>query len=340
MPHLVYTAVPAPEHDFPDHPEHAGRVPAILSALAAADLLPHLTELPVTPATPEQVIACHSLQYLAALERILAQAPGYIDHAPTYITKHSLTAAQRAAGGAIAVVDAVLDQPDTVGIALVRPPGHHAVRGAAMGFCLFGNIAIAARHAQARGLERILIYDFDVHHGNGTEDIFKDDPTVFSISSHQRGIYPGTGAEHDTGVGPGAGYTMNIPLPDGAGDAAFTAAFDQLIAPAARRFQPDLILVSAGFDAHFRDPLAGLTLTGPGYHALTTSLHALAHELCAGRLAFVLEGGYDLDALGNSMVNVIHALLARPADAALGAPTRPVPDVAALLARLAARHGL
>jgi acetoin utilization deacetylase AcuC-like enzyme len=210
-----------------------------------------------------------------------------------------------------------------------------------MGFCLFNNIAIAARRAQARGLERVMIVDFDVHHGNGTQDAFYADPSVLYISSHQWGIYPGTGRAEETGIGGGKGFNLNIPLPAGAGDAAFDHIADEIIAPAAARFAPQMILVSAGFDAHWADPLASLQLSTTGYFRLARALVALADELCAGRLVFTLEGGYHTGALADSVCAVLHALLGDDsAPDPLGPARHSEPDVRALLQRVKAIHGL
>jgi acetoin utilization deacetylase AcuC-like enzyme len=217
-------------------------------------------------------------------------------------------------------VDAVLDGTVDVAVSLARPPGHHATADRAMGFCLLNHVAVAARHAQARGMERVAIVDFDVHHGNGTQDIFYADGSVLYISLHQRGIYPGTGATEEVGEGKGTGTTLNIPLPAFAGDEAFEEAVVDLVEPALQAFRPALLLASAGFDAHFRDPLANLRVSGAGFHALAARLSAFADRCCEGRMALVLEGGYDLPALANSVVNVVRALRGEPPDTSLGFP--------------------
>ena len=275
---LIYASSPAMEHTREGHPESNLRVPAILDALAAANLTPEarageLVSLDAfAPATREQVMEVHTKNYVGGLN-VLAKTRAPMDvTGDTYITSASYDAALRGCGAAIALVDAVCDaakaresrQPGSslapAAFGLCRPPGHHATPKSAMGFCLFGTVAAAARHAQrARGMARVMIFDFDVHHGNGTNDIFRDDPSVLFVSTHEDGSFPGTGKMSDAGEGEGVGATINVPLPPGSGDAAALAAFDEIVAPAAARFAPDIVLVSAGYDAHWRDPLAGLS---------------------------------------------------------------------------------
>jgi len=332
------------KHDFPDHPENAQRLRAIESALdsPALGLREFLVPLDPRPATPEQIGAVHDPAYIESLRRAMARAPGYVDSAPTYIVPASFEVACLSAGGAVRAVDAVLAGEALAAFALVRPPGHHAERDQPMGFCLFNNVAVAARHAlQQTGIERVLIVDFDVHHGNGTQDIFYADPAVLFISSHQEGIYPGTGALDETGAGAGQGYNINLPLPDGAGDDAFERLSAEVIEPAAARFKPNLVLASAGFDAHWLDPLAGLQLTLKGYARLTRSLAQIAQNACAGRLVLTLEGGYHLAALAGGVVTVLRTLLGETGlPDHLGQPPRPEPDVRAMIARAKAIHGL
>jgi acetoin utilization deacetylase AcuC-like enzyme len=277
-----------------------------------------------------------------ALRRAMARAPGYVDSAPTYIVPESFDVACLSAGGAIRAVDAVLNGETLAAFALVRPPGHHAEPDQPMGFCLFNNVAIAARHAlQQPGVERVLIVDFDVHHGNGTQDIFYADPAVLFISSHQEGIYPFTGALDETGAGAGKGYNINVPLPDGAGDQAFERLSAEVIEPAAARFKPNLVLVSAGFDAHWLDPLAGLQLTLKGYAQLARDLAQIAQEACDGRLALTLEGGYHLAALTGGVVTVLRTLLGETGiPDSLGRPPRPEPDTRDVIAKARAIHNL
>lgn len=332
------------KHDFPDHPESAQRLRAIESALdsPALGLRELLRSLDPMPATREQIAAAHSPAYIDALERVMDQAPGYIDSAPTYIVPESFNIACLSAGGAIRAVEAVCSGEARAAFALVRPPGHHAVPDQPMGFCLFNNIAIAARHAQRQhGRERVLIVDFDVHHGNGTQDIFYTDPSILFVSTHQEGIYPGTGALAETGAAAGTGYNVNLPLPAGAGDKAFARLADEVIVPLADRFQPNLVMVSAGFDAHWLDPLASLQLTLTGYARLTRVLDAVARRHCDGQIVFVLEGGYHLAALSGGVTTVLRTLLGESdLPDGLGPARRPEPDVHGLIRRARALHKL
>ena len=335
----VFIALPALAHDLPSHPENNRRVTAVLDHLEQSGLRAYLHELPSPePATRQQVESVHGPDLFQQLQAAVAEGPTYVDPAPTYVTTASLELALEAAGGTIAVVDAVLNKHAEVGFALIRPPGHHAVPTGPMGFCLFNNIAIATRHAQANGFERILIIDFDVHHGNGTQDIFSDDDSVLFMSSHYfaPGFYPGTGGHHEIGRGRGEGFTLNAPLPAGAGDLAMQMLVAEWITPVASRFQPNLILVSAGFDAHWRDPLALLQFSLDGYFNLTQGLTTLARDLgsAAGRIAFVLEGGYDLEALAGGVSNVFRAWTGQQPVDALGPAPRSEPDVSSLLAEL------
>jgi acetoin utilization deacetylase AcuC-like enzyme len=228
----------------------------------------------------------------------------------TYTNQYSYEAALHAAGGLIELTHAVIDGRLDNGFALVRPPGHHAVPERAMGFCLFGNIALAARSARVdKGLERVVIVDCDVHHGNGTEAILEDDPAVLFISSHQYPFYPGTGSVHDIGTGDARGATLNVPLRAKTDDEGFQRLYREVVFPAIRRFQPELILVSIGFDAHWKDPLANIDLSLGGYYWLSHQLVKLAGELCRGRIVFTLEGGYDVDVLAPGVGNVFRALM-------------------------------
>jgi acetoin utilization deacetylase AcuC-like enzyme len=344
MPIAVIASPEYRKHDFPDHPENAARLEAIETALdsPALGLREFLRYLAPQPASTAQIATAHTPAYIHALERAMQRAPGYVDHAPTYVVPESFAVAVLAAGGAIRAVDAVLSGEVRGAFALVRPPVHHAVPDQPMGFCLFNNVAIATRHAQAAyGLKRVLIVDFDVHHGNGTQDIFYADPSVLFISTHQEGIYPGTGAADETGTAEGEGFNLNVPLLANAGDRAFARVLAEVIEPAADRFAPELVMVSAGFDAHWLDPLASLQLTLNGYAALTRGLSALAQRHCGGKLVLVLEGGYHLPALSAGVVTVLRTLMGEHAvPDTLGPAPRREPDVTALLRHIRTLHQL
>ncbi|MBI5715208.1 MAG: histone deacetylase, partial [Chloroflexi bacterium] len=292
-----------------------------------------------SPASDDQIAMIHDPTYIHGLRDVMKRAPAYIDTAPTYVTPQSFDCAAAAAGAAIAAVESTFRTPHSA-FALIRPPGHHAPPDRAMGFCLFNNIAIAARHAQKLGAKKVMIVDFDVHHGNGTQDCFYDDPSVLFISTHQAGIYPGTGYVDEIGSGAGSGYTVNVPLAAGAGDTVFAQIAAQVFIPLADRFQPDILLVSSGYDAHWRDPLASLQLSCVGYHFLGKNLSEIARKHCGGKIVFVLEGGYDLSALSHGVVNTMRGALDLAANDPLGPAPRREPDVTRLIEKLTTTHGL
>jgi acetoin utilization deacetylase AcuC-like enzyme len=331
------------EHDLPGHPESAERIRAVWRGLHESGLSVRMAPLQAESLDPDEVLTVHTADYLDLLRRV-STAPHTMHLDPdTYAGPDALTIALLSAGGAVGAVDAVLSGRAINGLAAIRPPGHHAMPARGMGFCLLGNVAIAARHAQLRyGIERILIIDYDVHHGNGTEAMFYDDPSVLYISTHQYPLYPGTGAVTDIGTGRGEGYTINIPLPAGSGDANYTMAFERIVWPAAERFQPQLILVSVGFDAYWADPLAAMRLTLNGYSHLAGEVIQMAQRFCEGRVVFALEGGYNVDALRYGVSNVARLLLGDPPDDPLGVVPRPRPDpdIAALITRLQELHGV
>jgi acetoin utilization deacetylase AcuC-like enzyme len=322
------------DHDFPGHPESAERIRAVWRGMDESGLTARMQRLEPEFLDTDSVLAVHTADYLDVLRRISA-LPGttHID-ADTYAGPDALAIALLSAGGATATVDRVLSGAATNGLAAIRPPGHHAMPDHGMGFCLLGNVAIAARHAQTRhGIQRVLIVDYDVHHGNGTEAMFYDDPSVLYISTHQYPFYPATGAATDIGTGRGAGYTVNVPLPAGSGDATYATA---------ERFEPQLILVSVGFDAYWADPLAGMRLTLSGYAHLAGEVMRMAQRFCEGRIVFALEGGYNLDALRYGVSNLARALLGDVPIDPLGAPPGPPsePDITALVAQLEKLHAL
>jgi len=291
------------------HLERAARLEAVLAGIGR-----QWGAVPIQVPEPAAVAALgavHAPAYVQMIAAIAARGGGQWD-SDTVISPASYEAARLAAGAACRAVDLALDPARAGGrsaFALGRPPGHHACADLAMGFCLFNNVAVAARHAQREhGVGRVLIVDWDVHHGNGTQDVFYMDPSVAYFSTHQWPFYPGTGKWSESGAGTGAGTTCNVALPAGTDDAGYQAAFVEALAPFARRFAPDLILVSAGYDAHHADPLGHMAVTSGGFAMLTGLVMDLAAELCAGRLAFVLEGGYDMGGLTQGVIATLERL--------------------------------
>jgi acetoin utilization deacetylase AcuC-like enzyme len=313
------------EHDTGSHPENAARIVAIERALSERDWLGW--DVRLSPrATREQIGRVHPVEHINRIERLCLRGGGMIDF-DTLVSPGSFEAALHAAGGAVAVVDALCGASagEAGGVrcaaSLHRPPGHHAERGQAMGFCLFGNVAIAAQHAiDAHGAQRVMIFDWDVHHGNGTNAIFHARDDVLFCSIHQWPLYPGTGPASDVGSGAGEGFTVNLPVPGGSGDAVFLSHVEHVVAPLARRYAPDLLLLSAGYDAHADDPLAGCRVTDAGFTAMAALMRATADELEIP-LGFVLEGGYDLPALSRSVVATLEAI---------GAAQPPAPPAVAI----------
>jgi acetoin utilization deacetylase AcuC-like enzyme len=308
------------EHEKEGHPESPERLRAIMQTLKETDLLPRLVALEPTPATDAQIGAVHSPEHLALVKSLVARGGGHFD-SDTYCNSRSLDAARLAAGALVRAVDAVMNHESDCAFALVRPPGHHATPNRPMGFCLFNNIAIAAQHAiDQHKLARVLIVDYDVHHGNGTQEMFYNTSRVLYFSTHQYPHYPGTGDYDEIGAGEGLGFTVNVPLPPRVGDEGYQRIFDDLLFPLAARYQPQLILVSAGYDAHWSDPLAMENLSIAGYTALARALIELARELCDGRIVFTLEGGYNLPALAHGVAATLRAMLG---DAEISDPLGP-----------------
>lgn len=294
------------EHHTGGHPEQPARITAIERALERRGWLGYRRV--VSPAVDRDTLtAVHPERYVDAIDRLCARGGGQLD-LDTVVSERSFEAALHAAGGAVALVDLLLDGSAVCGFSAHRPPGHHARAAQGMGFCLFNNIAVAARHAlRARGLDRVMILDWDVHHGNGTNDIFHASDQLLFVSIHQSPLYPGTGRAADVGTGRGAGFTVNLPVPAGSGDAVYASLVDNVVAPLALAFEPQLVLVSAGYDAHRDDPLAGCRVTEAGYGAMTGSIRRACGQLAAP-VGCVLEGGYALDALGRSVAATLEAL--------------------------------
>jgi acetoin utilization deacetylase AcuC-like enzyme len=272
-------------------------------------------------ATTEQLLRVHAPEHVASIAATAGRAVSL--DPDTYTSAESYGIALLAAGAGIDAVELAMGAKSRAVLAMVRPPGHHAERSRAMGFCLFNNVAVAAAHARSRGAGRVAIVDYDVHHGNGTQHIFEADPNVLYVSLHQFPFYPGTGAVDEIGSGAGKGFTVNLPLEVGSVDDDYRIAFSDVVVPVLRQYNPDLLLVSAGFDAHERDPLAGMRLTSAAFGAMTMELRAVAEECCEGRIVLMTEGGYDLRALTESLQAVIESL-----GGASAAPAWPVSGVA------------
>jgi len=299
-------------HDMgAEHPESSGRLHAIMERLGQSGTAARLVKLEPREAEDEWITNIHTHSYLAMLK---SHAPrnGRVSLDPdTSMSSGSLTAAYLAAGGTLAAVDAIIKRQVDHVFCAVRPPGHHAEAGRAMGFCLLNNVAIAARYVQKKhGLARVLIVDWDVHHGNGTQHSFEDDPSVLFFSTHQYPHYPGTGRAAERGRGAGDGFTINVPMEPGEGNEEYRAVFEKLLVPAADAFRPDFVIISAGFDAHKDDPLASMELTEAGYADLTDIVTGIAKRHAGGRVLSSLEGGYHLISLAASVDCHIRALLA------------------------------
>jgi len=309
---LVYDNIYLLHHTGSSHPERPERLRAIIERLKQSGLMNELTAIrPVPNAVAEKwLTTVHSPEYIRRVKRTCAEAPAQLDSPDTPVCRHSYRVAVAAVGGVLAAVDAVMESKVRNAFCAIRPPGHHALKDRAMGFCIFNNVAIGARYIQKRyGLKKVLIVDWDVHHGNGTQEAFYDDPTVFYFGVHRYPFYPGTGSASERGRGPGLGFTLNVPLPAGAGDDAFIRAFQESLMPRAIQFHPDFVLVSAGFDAHKDDPLGGMHMTASGYAELTRIVGRIAHRCSSDRIVSVLEGGYNLTALAAAAEAHVRALL-------------------------------
>jgi acetoin utilization deacetylase AcuC-like enzyme len=294
----------------PDHPEQPGRVTAIAKRLEADGLLAQAVRIEPRAATDEEILRCHEADYLALVKEEVGEGQPRLSTGDTRVSAESLEIARLAAGGVMTAVDAVMDGRVTNAFAVVRPPGHHATPDRGMGFCLFNNVALAARHAQAvHGVERVLIADWDVHHGNGTQDIFYEDGSVLFFDTHQHPLYPGTGLATERGRGRGEGLTINCPFAAGAGHKEIVGAFRDVLVPAADRFRPDLVLVSAGFDSRIDDPLGGFRLTDEDFAELTAIARAIAAKHAGGRVVSTLEGGYNLQGLALAAASHVRGMM-------------------------------
>ncbi len=312
----------------PGHPERVERAEVMQYVVAEWRKRGGAVE-EATPAGNEQLERIHDRDYITLIRETAGRAVAL--DPDTFTSPDSYEVACLAAGAGCQAVDHVLGGQGRRAFAVVRPPGHHAERGRAMGFCFFNNVAVAAAHARARGLSRVAVVDYDVHHGNGTQWSFYDDPAVLFISSHQFPYYPGTGAAQDTGTGAGQGFTVNLPLDAGGTDADYELVYQRVALPVLRQFEPELILVSAGFDAHYRDPLAGMRLTTEQFGRLTALIACAADEICDGRVVALSEGGYDLQALAASLNAAISALAGESRLEAFAEPKGPTPRADACL---------
>jgi acetoin utilization deacetylase AcuC-like enzyme len=334
------------EHNTGRHPENPDRIRKTLEVLRETGLWDRLRHLPVQPAPVAALEAVHDPRYLGLIRHYAERGGGWLT-ADTPFSAHSWEAVLAASGAAIGAVDAVMAGTVPSAFALVRPPGHHACGAEGMGFCLVNHAAAAARHAvQKYGLQRVLLIDYDVHHGNGTQEIFYEDGSVLYFSTHQYPAYPGTGAARELGGGAGLGTTVNVPLPAYVGDAGYMRALHGVLVPVALEYRPELILVSAGYDAHWANTAylnsIRMSVTISGFAEWVRMIQQLSAELCPGRLAFVLEGGYDLDALAWSVAATFRVLMGESVEDPLGAPPepRPEPPIDDLIEEYRRLHGL
>lgn len=330
------------EHNTGSHPENADRLVSTMQAIRESGLHSKLEMIKPRPATVDEVATVHTRSYIERVRRIAEAGGGYLD-GDTYDSPGSYQAAMMAAGGTYMAMEEVLAGKADQAFALVRPPGHHAMASRGMGFCLFNNLAIATSLALSEhGIERVLIVDFDVHHGNGTQATFWRDSRVLYLSVHQYPFYPGSGGLEEIGDDEGLGYTINLPLPAGTGDRGYRKVFSDVVVPAARRFQPQIIAVSAGYDLHWADPIGGMQVTISGFAAMVEQLKSLAEELCQGRMVLALEGGYDLRALALSVVATLQVLIGEQFSDLLGKPQtlRSEASVDTIIQRARTIHGL
>ena len=342
MAETFLVLAPALAHTMAGHPENHTRMAALMRVLEESGVMGDVTAVSPQPASIKQLQRVHSADLIEHIRRVVRLGGGWLDRGDTYATPESFDLARLAVGGCCTAVDYIMARRASNGLALVRPPGHHAETHRVSGFCLFNNVAAAARHAQAvHGLKRVMIFDCDVHHGNGTQEIFYDDDSVLFVSIHMFApyFYPGIGSLKEIGQGTGRGFTLNVPLPPGVGDVGYSQVLDKVVRPKATVFRPELILVSVGFDAHWQDPLASAGLSLTGYAQIARSLIKMAKDWCDGRILFVLEGGYHLDVLTAGVQNLLHALLARDKiQDFFGPMPNAEPDITQLLRQLRDQH--
>ena len=331
----IYTFVPSSGHEFPDHPERPGRLQMV------EPLLPSLgaERVEAVRAMEEDVVLVHPPQMIETIKQACMEGPGIIDYAPTFVTQTSYEDAMLAVGGVLTCARAVMKGDADNAFAIARPPGHHAEPDRAMGFCIFSNIAIAAKDLLSKGMERVMVIDYDAHHGNGTQACLLNEDRAGFISTHQWGIYPGTGWLDDA---PHAkNRLVNVPLPAHAGDETFARIADEVFKPMVKSFKPQMLLVSAGFDAHWNDPITSLGLSTRGFYEVSKKLVGLADEFCGGKIVFVLEGGYDPENVANGVASVFDALTDRPLGNEAGdrSPYKE-PDFESRLNEIKKRHGI
>ena len=307
------------QHQTPQgFPESPQRLLSIVKKLEKEKLIGRLLNLSYSPDALEWIITVHKREYIERVKTICQQGVGYVDSPDVPVSGKSYDAAVAAVGGVLAAVDAVMKGKVRNAFCALRPPGHHALEDRAMGFCVFNNVAVAARYIQKKyEFARVLIVDWDVHHGNGTQAAFYDDPTVFYFSVHQYPFYPGTGAASEKGTGKGLNFTLNVPLPAGCGDAEYQKVFEEKLRPAALNFKPDFILISSGFDAQVNDPIGGMSVTPEGFTSLTRIVMDIARKCCSDRIVSVLEGGYNLEQLAASTAAHIRTMMKQEISALL-----------------------
>jgi len=306
---LVYDDIYLEHKTTPGHPESPQRLVAITERLKASGLYSKLLKISPKPVPSQWLTMVHSPEYIQRVKQSCENNAGYLDSMDVPISAKSYDAALMAAGGVLSAIDAVVEKKAANAFCAVRPPGHHSLKDKAMGFCIFNNVAIGAKYIQKKhNLSDILIVDWDVHHGNGTQAMFYEDPSVLYFSTHQYPFYPGTGSEAEKGDGDGLNYNINVPLPIGSGDDDYVKAFKEKLEPAALAFSPDFVLISAGFDAHKDDLLGGMKVTADGFAQMTQIVKEISEKCCEGRLVSVLEGGYGLEGLADSVEAHIRVL--------------------------------